>query len=107
MIDVAVGTRMVLVLGRGRLRLDPARCVAQAADRGVPLVVLGLGFPTTGHQQGFVTQAVDRAFELRVPMDAELVMATAEIPERLRPDDDVTIVATGREERDIGSAITR
>jgi len=106
-IDVSVGTRMVLVLGRGRLGLDPARCVAQAADRGVPLVVLGLGFPTTGHQQRFVTQAVDRAFELRVPMDAETVISLSGIPSRLEADDDVTIVAAGREERDIGSAITR
>jgi hypothetical protein len=106
-IDVSLGTRMVLVLGRGRLGVDAARCVARAADHGVPLLVLAVGYPTTGRQQRFVAAAVDRAFELRVQMEAEMVPELSGISPRLRPEDDVMVVAAGREGRDIGSAVAR
>ncbi len=105
MIDVSVGTRMVVVLGRGRLDVDPAWCVMKAADRRMPILVVAMGHPTTASQQRFVAQAVDRALELRVHLDAEMVADLSGLPTQVRSEDEVTIVAAGREERRIGSAL--
>jgi hypothetical protein len=104
-IDVSVGTRIVLVLGRGRLGLHPGRRVAQAGDHGVPIVLLAVGYPTTHAQQRFVSDAVDRAFELRVALEAEMVPELSGLTARLRSEDDVRVVAAGREARQIGSAL--
>lgn len=65
--------------------------------------MLTLGYPVSEEQQAFVTRAIDEAFEARVRLDAQIVAR----PGGLGARDDVTVVAAGREERRIGSALTR
>jgi hypothetical protein len=106
-IDVTTGTRVVVVLGRGRLDADPARFVERAAARRVPLHVKTVGYPVTRRQQTFVAEAIDRAFEVRVHLDASVVDDARWVSADLGPLDEVTIVAAGREERRIGSVLAR
>ena len=73
MIDVAVRDRIVVVLGRGRVDVDPAVHVARAAGRGTPLLMLALGYPMSQHQQAFIARAIDEAFEARVHLDAQII----------------------------------
>lgn len=107
MIDVTTGTRVVVVLGRGRLDADPARFVERAAARRVPLHVKTVGYPVTRRQQTFVAEAIDRAFEVRVHLDASVVDDARWVSADLGPLDEVTIVAAGHEERRIGSVLAR
>ena len=78
-IDVAVRDRIVVVLGRGRMDVDPAVHVARAAGRGTPLLMLALGYPVSQHQQAFITRAIDEAFEARVHLDARIVARLDEL----------------------------
>lgn len=105
MIDVSTAERIVVVLGRGRWNADPAGFVARAAARQVPLVVEAVGYPVTGRQQAFVAEAVDRAFEARVHLDASVVAGPWEVAADLGAQDEVAIVAAGRERRRIGSSL--
>ncbi|MGZ6546258.1 MAG: hypothetical protein ACXVEI_13200 [Actinomycetota bacterium] len=107
MIDVTTGTNVVVVLGRGRLTAAPTRFVARAAARRAPLRVLTLGFPVTERQQAFVAEAVDRAFEARVHLDASVIGDPEKVSADLGPLDEVVVVAAGREERRIGSLLAR
>jgi hypothetical protein len=106
-IDVAVSERVVIVLGRGQLGIDPAGFVERAADRGLPFVILSIGFPVGPEQQAFVSRAVDLAFERRVALDAQVVGTPAELANHVGTSDDVTIAAIGREERRITLALGR
>jgi hypothetical protein len=106
-IDVTIGTRVVVVLGRGRLDADPARFVARAAARRVPLHVKTVGYPVTRRQQAFVAEAIERAWDVRVHIDAAVVGDRGWVSADLGPEDEITIVAAGREERRIGSALAR
>ena len=107
MIDVAVRDRIVVVLGRGRMDVDPALHVARAAGRGAHLLMLALGYPVSQHQQAFIARAIDEAFEARVHLDARIVGRLDELPSHVGAADDVTIVAAGRDERRIGSVLAR
>ena len=107
MIDVTTGARVVVVLGRGRLDADPARFVTEAAARGVPLHVKTMGYPVTRRQQVFVAEAIERAWGVRVHLDAAVVGDPGWESADLGPEDEITIVAAGREERRIGSALGR
>ena len=107
MIDVAVRDRIVIVLGRGRVDVDPSLHVARAAGRGTPLLMLALGYPVSQHQQAFITRAIDEAFEARVRLDARIVAGLDELSTHVGATDDVTVVAAGRDERRIGSVIAR
>ena len=78
-IDVAVRDRIVVVLGRGRMDVDPALHVARAAGRGMPLIMLALGYPVSRHQQAFITRAIDEAFGARVHLDARIVARLDEL----------------------------
>ena len=107
MIDVVVEQRVVVVLGRGPIEDDPSRSVARAAERGDPLVVLTLGYPATDGQQAFVERAIDAAFAARVHLDARIVSQPGGLAEHIGASDDVTVVASGREQRQIGSGLAR
>ena len=107
MIDVAVRDRIVVVLGRGRMDVDPALHVAHAAGRGMPLIMLALGYPVSRHQQAFITRAIDEAFGARVHLDARIVARLDELAAHVGATDDVTVVAAGRDERRIGSVLAR
>ena len=107
MIDVVVRDRVVVVLGRGRVDVDPTLHVARAAGRGTPLLMLALGYPVSQHQQAYITRAIDEAFEARVHLDARIVARLDELAEHVDATDDVTVVAAGRDERRIGSVLSR
>ena len=79
MIDVAVHDRTVIVLGRGRVDVDPVVHIARAAGRGTPLVMLALGYPVSRRQQAFITRAIDEAFAARVHLDARIVTRSGRI----------------------------
>lgn len=106
MIDVTVGTRVVVVLGRGRLEAGVAPYVDRAAERGVPLVVLTIGYPVSQPQAEFVAEAIDRAFDARVVLDAILLAEPAELATHLTTADEVTVHA-GRDQRRIASVVAR
>jgi hypothetical protein len=106
-IDVVVRDRIVVVLGRGRVDIDPAVHVARAAGRGTTLLMLTLGYPVSEQQQAFVTRAIDEAFEARVGLDARIVARPDGLADYLGATDDITIVAAGRDERRIGSMLAR
>jgi hypothetical protein len=106
-IDVVVQEREVVVLGRGRVDVDPAAHVARAARRGIPLIVLTLGFPVNERQQAFVVRAIDESFQARVSLDAQIITRSAGLAAKVGATDHVTIVAAGREERRIGSVLAR
>jgi hypothetical protein len=106
-IRVTTDERLVIVLGRARENARPASFVARAAERDIPLVVLTVGYPVTERQQRFVAEAVGLAFDARVNLDAWVIATLEQIPQGIRPRDEVTIVAAGREERRIGSVLGR
>ncbi|MGZ6545466.1 MAG: hypothetical protein ACXVEI_09170 [Actinomycetota bacterium] len=107
MIDVVVHDRIVVVLGRRPVDVDPAVHVARAARRRTPLLMLALGYPVSRHQQAFITRAIDEALEARVHLDAQIVVRPDELAAHVGATDDVTIVAAGRDERRIGSVLAR
>ena len=107
MIDVAVRDRIVVVLGRGRMDVDPAVHVARAAGRGTPILMLALGYPVSQRQQAFITRAIDEALEARVRLDARIVARLDELAAHVGATDDVTVVAAGRDGRRIGSVLAR
>jgi hypothetical protein len=106
-IDVVVRDRIVVVLGRGRVDVDPAVHVARAAGRGTPLLMLALGYPVSQRQQAFITAAIDEAFATRVHLDAQIVARLDELAAHVGATDDVSIVAAGRDQRRIGSVLAR
>ena len=107
MIDVVVHDRVVLVVGRGHVDADPAVHVARAADRGVPLLMLTLGYPVSERQRSYVERAIDRAFEVRAQLDARILARAADLADLVATTDEVTVVAAGRDERRIGSVLAR
>lgn len=107
MIEVTTGADVVVVLGRDRVDADPSPFVERALARHATLRVLTLGYPVTGWQQSFVAEAVDRAFESGVHLEASVVGDAERASADLGPQDAVTIVAAGREERRIGSVLAR
>ncbi len=107
MIDVAVRDRIVVVLGRGRMDVDPAVHVARVAGRGTPLLMLTLGYPVSQRQQAFIRRAIDEAFQARVHLDARIVARPDGLAEHVDATEDVTIVAAGRDGRRIGSVLAR
>jgi hypothetical protein len=104
---VAIDTRMVVVLGREPGDAKVAEWVALAALRGISLVLLTVGYPVALDQQDLVEAAIERAFELRVPLDATFVPGYAALLDHLGPGDDVLVAATGRDARRIGAALAR
>lgn len=107
MIDVVVRERIVVVLGRGRVDLDPRILIARAADCRIPVVVLTLGYPVIQRQQAFITGAIEGAFQERVELAAHVVARPDGLAAHVGARDDVMIVAAGRDERRIGSALAR
>jgi hypothetical protein len=105
-IEVTVSTRVVVVLGRGRLDVGAAPYVERAAQRDIPLVVLTIGYPVTAAQQEFVAEAIDRAFDARVFLDAILLAEPAELATHLTVADEVSVQA-GRDRRRIASVVAR
>jgi len=103
-IDVTVTTRLVVVLGRGRLDVDAAPYVERAAERGVPLLVLTIGYPVSAAQGDFVAEAIDRAFDARVSLDAILLAEPAELATHVTSADEVAVHA-GRGRRRIASVV--
>lgn len=107
MIDVVVRERIVVIVGQGRADIDPGIYVARAAGRGIPLLMLTLGYPVSRRQQAFITRAIDEAFETRVGLAAQVVSRPDELIVHIDAKDEVTIVAAGRDERRIGSILAR
>ena len=107
MIEVQVRTRVAVVLGRGRLEASAVPYVERAAEWDVPLLVLTIGYPVSRSQQDFVAEAIYRAFDARVFLDAILLADPAELATHLTPEDEITVHADGRERRRIASALAR
>ena len=107
MIDVVVRDRIVVVLGRGRMDVDPAVHVARAAGRGTPLLMLALGYPVSQRQQAFITRAIDGSLEAHVRLDALIISRLDELTAHVGATDDVTVVAAGRDKRRIGAVLAR
>jgi hypothetical protein len=105
-IDVTVTTRLVVVLGRGRLDVDAAPYVERAAERGVPLLVLTIGYPVSRPQGDFVAEAIDRAFDARVFLDAILLADPADLTTHLTIADEVSVHAS-QDRRRIASVLAR
>jgi hypothetical protein len=106
-IDVVVRDRIVVVMGRGRVDVDPTVHIASAAGRGTPLLILTLGYPVSQRQQAFIRRAIDEAFQARVHLDARIVARPDGLADHVGATDDVTIVAAGRDGRRIGSVLAR
>lgn len=107
MIDVTVSTRVVVVLGRGRLEVAAAAYVDRAAELGVPLLVVTVGYPVSEPQRDFVAEAIEEAFEARVSLDAILLPRAAELATHLTLEDEVAMCAEGKERRRIGAVLAR
>jgi hypothetical protein len=105
-IDVTVTNRLVVVLGRGRLDVEAAPYVERAAERGVPLLVLTIGYPVSAEQGAFVAEVIDRALDARVFLDAILLAEHAELATHLTTTDEVSVHA-GRDRRRIASVMAR
>jgi nucleotide-binding universal stress UspA family protein len=90
--------RRVFVLGReATFDVDPVakRVVAEGAE----LVLLSLGYPVTPGQEAVVGDALRLANELRLWLDTVLVTSPEEAAEYVRADDEVTLLASGRERK--------
>lgn len=107
MIEVTVGTRLAVVLGRGGIDVRADPYVDRAAERGLPLLVLTVGYPASAAQQEFVAEAIGRAVEARVFLDTILLPGPAELVTHLTLQDEVTVHADRRERRRIASALAR
>jgi hypothetical protein len=106
-IGMGSGPRMVLVLGRGLSAVSPSACVERAAERGIPLVLLAVGYPVSAEQRAFVMEAIERAFDARVHLDAEIVLEAAALEHYVASADEVTVVAAGGDMRRIGLILAR
>jgi hypothetical protein len=98
---------VVLVVGRGQTDADTAVHVTRASDRGVPLLMLTLGYPVNERQRSYIARAIDRAFEARAQLDARILARAADLADLVAATDEVTVVAAGRDERRIGSVLAR
>ena len=107
MIDVVVRDRIVVVMGREREDVDPTVHIARAAGRGSRFLILTLGYPVSQRQQAFIMRAIDEAFEARVHLDAQIAAGPDGLAAHVGAADDVAIVAAGRDERRIGSILSR
>jgi nucleotide-binding universal stress UspA family protein len=88
--------RKVFVLGR-RAALDVETVARRVVAEGVELVLLSLGFPVSAAQAAVVGDALRLADELRLWLDTALLTTPDQLGEFVRPDDEVTILASGRE----------
>lgn len=96
--------RRVFVLGRDAiLDLEPVARLVVA--EGAQLVLLSVGYPLAPAQSTVVEDALLLADSLRLWLDLMLVASREEITELLHEDDEVTIVACGRERRRFVQAI--
>jgi len=97
-------SRRVFVLGRDAI-LDLEPVARRVVAEGAQLVLLSVGYPVARAQTAVVADALLLADSLRLWLDIVLVTSREEITELLHEDDDVTIVAWGRERRRIERAI--
>lgn len=101
MIDVTVRTRMVVVVGRGPIPIEPAELVGRAAEQATPLVVLAVGGTLSRAQEEFVERAIDAAFDARVELDTAWVPRPEELLTHVASDEHVTLLVSSRERRRI------
>jgi nucleotide-binding universal stress UspA family protein len=104
MMTEVVRHRRVLVLGRSPA-YDIDRLLTDAASSGDDIVMLCVGYPQTAEQERFISTSVDRAFELRVRLVAELVPTVHSLGRFVEPADRLTIVAEGSERRRLERAL--
>ena len=103
-IEVVVRDRIVVVMGRGRVDVDPTVHVARAAI-GVRLLMLTLGYPVSQRQQAFISGRSTKRSK----------RASTWTRDRRRPTGSPTtwrdgrrhVVAAGRDGRRIGSVLAR
>jgi nucleotide-binding universal stress UspA family protein len=96
--EQAPAFRRVFVLGRDAV-LDIDETARRVAAERAQLVLLSFGYPISPAQDAIVRTAVGLADELRLWLDAVLVLSTSELRWLAGNADDVTIVATGSERR--------
>jgi hypothetical protein len=96
--------RKVFVLGR-EATLDVEVTARAAVAARAQLVLLSLGYPVSAHQAGVVGEARGLAEELRLWLDAVLVTSPKQLSDLVGDDDEVTIIASGRERRRIERAL--
>jgi Ca2+-transporting ATPase len=94
----------VFVLGR-EATLDVEVATRAIGAAGGHLVLLSLGYPVSPNQAGVVGEAVSLAEELRLCLDAVLVTSPKQLADLVGDDDQVTIIASGRERRRIERAL--
>lgn len=97
--------RRVFVLGRkGTFGDLDAQARAAAMDE-VPLVLLCVGYPVTPQQQIAVAEALQLSVELGVWFDAISLARPEDALAHLRPGDEVTVRAVGRQRRRLESLL--
>ena len=107
MIDVGIGTRKVVVVGRDPGPVETEPWVDDAADRAVPLLLLTVGYPVSAEQAQLVASLIDEAFDRGVRFEAVMVSGRAGLAGHLLPDDDLVVAARGRERRQLEAVVKR
>lgn len=107
MIDVGIGTRKVVVVGRDPGPVETGPWIEDAAGRAVPLLLLTVGYPVSADQARLVASLIEEAFDRGVRLEAVMVSARAGLATHLLPDDDVIVTARGRERRGLDAAVKR
>ena len=107
MIDVGIGTRKVVVVGRDPGPVEAGPWVDDAADRAVPLLLLTVGYPVSADQAQLVASLIDEAFDRGVRFEAVMVSGRAGLAGHLLPDDDLVVAARGRERRQLEAVVKR
>jgi hypothetical protein len=98
------GRRDVFVLGRGAT-LDVEAAAQAASAAGAQLVLLSWGHPVSAHQARVVEDALGLAGKLPLWLDVVLVTGSKQLADLTQDDDEVTILASGRERRAIEHAL--
>ncbi len=97
--------REVVVLGRhGSFDVDAA--TRRSAAEGTRLVLLSLGYPVSPRQGAVIDEAIHRASELGIWLDAELAPTPGDVARALRPAEPVTFEVSSQERTRLRRALT-
>jgi nucleotide-binding universal stress UspA family protein len=101
---VSARSRRVFVLGR-EATLDVEDVARRVIAEGAELILLTLGYPVAPKQAVLVNDALRLADQLRLWLDTVLVTSPRQVADLIREGDDVTILASGSERRNIERAL--
>jgi nucleotide-binding universal stress UspA family protein len=102
--DLPRRPRKVFVLGRDAT-LDVESTARRVIADKAELVLLSMGHPVAPAQQAVIGDAMRLADQLRLWVDAALVSSSQQLAELVQRSDDVTVLASGGERREIERAL--